>query len=98
MEIYNETYSCRHRKYTINIPHQLFDELTIKVKEIDEDMPVAVYLRMLLRREVQKKRIIDEKEVLFPTEEIIPAPVRKKWKINVKSFLDRCRSRQLYFW
>lgn len=97
MENYNETHFSRNRKYTINIPNKLFDELTVKVKEIDEEMPMAVYLRILLRREVVKKRILETEEIISATDEIIQKPYRREWKFNLKKFIDKAKSRQLYF-
>lgn len=98
MEKYNETYSCRNRKYTINIPHQLFNELTVKAKEIDEEMPLAVYIRTIFRREVGKEDN-EKKGIRIPaTDKRISDITEPIWKINIKDFLDKAKSRQIYFW
>lgn len=79
---YNETYADRHRKYTINIPILLFNELELKSKSVGFE-ELAPYLRAMMSREVRLDNI--NLADILGTKEI----KKQEWKKSINSDIHR---------
>jgi hypothetical protein len=96
-ENWNETHSSRHKKFTVNIPNELYAELERKVKEIDEDFPLGVYFRILIRREVKRQVLIPDDEILR-TDPVIKGSQQPSWKFSMRRFIRDVKDRQIIWW
>lgn len=105
---YNETYSTQHRKYTINIPNNLFKLAEAKSKEAGY-AELAPYIRHVISREVKEgtlsiQDILGQKEtkkqeyLRIPTiEQRREMPKYSFVRLKVTNFIDKVLHRQLYF-
>lgn len=104
MTKFNETYSCRHHKYTINLPIELMKEAQVKSKLAGFN-EVAPYFRAILSREMTAgnlsiQDILGEKE--FKHREYLNKHRREISKYSfvslpAKNFLDKVRKLGVYF-
>lgn len=110
MTNYNETYSTRNKKFTFNIPNDLFEALEVKSKSAGYE-EVAPYLRHVISHHTKEGvihiddiiKIIGEKENKRREYQVryTETPTIKTnntfVRINVKNFIDKVLHRQIYF-
>lgn len=110
MTNYNETYATKNKKFTFNIPNDLFELLETKSKSAGYE-EVAPYLRHVISHHTKEGaihfddilKILGEKEnkrreyQVRYTETPTIKPKYDFVKIKVSNFIDKVLHRQLYF-
>lgn len=107
-KVYNETYLNRNKKYTLNIPNELYVKAKEKARKAGI-YRVSIYIRALLEREVNKENSLNMEEILEGRKEslrIASAEHRREkmdtqtpsWvKLKIRSIQDIFQPKQSIF-
>lgn len=97
---YNLTSEDRIKKYTLNIPIELFDRIKVRARQLGI-YRVSIYIRALLETEASKENPLTIKEILYAKSEsqrIASAEHRREYldsmeqknkHFSMKIFLDK---------
>lgn len=103
---YNVTYSDKVHKYTINLPHDVFESLKLRAKKSGV-LRVSIYLRAIIERDIKNDNIFTIEDIIAMrkiSEQVASREHRRIRLDNIeprgwrKKMLDIFSNKQYSFW